>query len=140
MQDSKTMSVLVVVAIFMGGAGFFGGTLYQKSVTPASVLGGRPGGNTVGRNFGGGGMGFRPVVGEILSRDDKSITVKLTDGSSKIVLFSGTTLINKAEKVEASVLVVGELVRVFGATNPDGSITAQDIQLNPEQSQRGQGQ
>jgi hypothetical protein len=53
------------------------------------------GGNAGGRNFvtrggsgaagGGRGMGFRPVAGEIIKADDTSITVKLQDGSSKIV-------------------------------------------------------
>jgi hypothetical protein len=154
MKDSKTMLLMAAVAILMGGAGFFGGTLYQKNITPRYGENGRIGANMMGRGAGGfngtntgglggqrtGGMGFRPVVGNIISQDGKSITIQLTDGSSKIVLLSDTTVINKAEKVDASALVAGEVVRVFGTTNSDGSVTAQDIQLNPEQAQRGQSQ
>lgn len=148
MKNTKNVLLAVLGAILVGGLGFYGGTLYQKGkvdrLGSAGNVAGRPNG---AMPRGGGqnlptmetrGMGFRPVVGEILSKDDKSITVKLVDGSSKIVLFSQTTSINKAEQVDATALVAGETVRVFGLTNPDGSVTAQDIQLNPEQAQRGQ--
>jgi len=80
---------------------------------------------------GGNRTGFRPVYGEIVSSDDKSITVKLQDGSSKIVLFSDATQINKAEKAGKNDLQTGQQVAVFGTQNSDGSITAQNIQLNP---------
>lgn len=148
MKDSKSIIMVVLGASLIGGAGFFGGTLYQKSVTPKGVLGGRTGINAMGRGVGGvnggaaangaggqraGGMGFRPVAGQIISKDDKSITVKLQDGSSKIVMLSATTQINKAEKVDAVSLVVGGTVRVLGSVNTDGSVTAQDIQLGSVQ-------
>src|SRR4030042_5489194 len=74
--------------------------------------------------------GFRPVGGTILSFDEKSITVKLSDGSSKIVFISENSSINKTEEATASDLVVGEDVMVFGQENSDGSITATNIQLN----------
>lgn len=148
MKDPKNVLLAVLGAILIGGVGFYGGMLYQKGkvgrLGSAGNLVGRPSGAMLrggGQNLptmGNRGMGFRPVVGEILSKDDKSITVKLVDGSSKIVLFSQTTSINKAEQVDATALVAGETVRIFGMTNPDGSVTAQDIQLNPEQAQRGQ--
>lgn len=148
MIDPKYLLIVGVGAILIGGAGFFGGTLYQKSVTPKAVLGGRTGANATGRGFGGangaggvngvggqraGGMGFRPVAGQIISKDDKSITVKMQDGSSRIVLFSATTQISKAQTVDATTLAVGDTVRVIGTVNTDGSVTAQDIQLNPVQ-------
>lgn len=138
MKESKNILIAVLGAILIGGAGFFGGIIYQKSVTSKTPLSGRFGGNTMPRVAGdrsgagvqrAGGMGFRPVVGEIISKDDKSITVKLQDGSSKIVVLSETTQINKAEKVDAASLAVGGTVRVLGSVNADGSVTAQDIQL-----------
>ncbi len=78
------------------------------------------------------GMNGRPISGEILSSDDKSITVKLQDGSSKIVLLSDKTQINKATSVTKLDLKSGEKVAVFGSENSDGSVTAQNIQLNPQ--------
>ncbi len=77
--------------------------------------------------FGGGGQ----VLGEITSVDDKSITVKNQDGSSKIVILSDKTEINKASEAAKTDLKIGEKVSAFGTTNSDGSVTAQNIQLNP---------
>jgi len=81
--------------------------------------------------------GFRPVSGEIIKADTTSITVKLEDGSSKIILLSKNTAINRAEKVSAFDLTVGTTIAVFGSENPDGSITAQNVQINPDFSMRG---
>lgn len=140
MKEPKNILIAVLGAILIGGAGFYGGTLYQKSVTSKVAASGRAGGNMVGRGVGGaangaggqraGGVGFRPVAGQIIGKDDKSITVKMQDGSSKIVMLSSTTQISKAQSVDATSLTVGETVRVLGTVNTDGSVTAQDIQLN----------
>jgi len=60
-----------------------------------------------------------------------TITVKLEDGSSKIILLSEKTSINKASEGSITDLTAGEKVAVFGTTNADGSVTAQNIQINP---------
>jgi len=149
MKESKNVIIAILGSVLIGGAGFYGGTLYQKSVTSRGVLGGRAGANMMARGEGGlngvggqraGMMGFRPIVGQILSKDDKGITVKMQDGSSKIILFSATTTISKADKIDVTALNIGDAVRVIGSTNADGSVTAQDVQLNPAQSPQGQNQ
>jgi hypothetical protein len=71
------------------------------------------------------------VNGEIIAADEKSITVKLQDGSSKIVLLSDKTEINKTASTTKEDLKVGEKVAAFGTENSDGSVTAQSVQLNP---------
>ncbi|OGM26538.1 hypothetical protein A3D00_03485 [Candidatus Woesebacteria bacterium RIFCSPHIGHO2_02_FULL_38_9] len=119
----------IIVAVVVGAGGFFAGTKYQQSKTPANRFENLQGGRN-GTQQGRGG--FRPVNGEILSLDDKSITVKLTDGSSKIVFFTDNTVYNKSSEGSKSDLKVGEKVAVFGADNPDGSVTAQNVQLNPQ--------
>jgi len=131
-MNPKTILITVVVALAVGAGTFFAGTKYQQSKTPARQFRqldqSGPRGNA---NLPAGRQDLRPVAGEIVSADDKSITVKMTDGSSKIVILAASTEINKASTASVSELKVGEKVSVFGTNNSDGSVTAQNIQLNP---------
>ena len=132
--------ILVVVAV---GA-FFGGMKYRQSkgnnnfgqaFGSANVRGGLRG-SVVAR----GGGGF--TTGEILSKDDKSITVKMRDGSSKIIFFSGSTEIGKFITGATNDLAIGKSVMINGSANSDGSISAQSIQIRPPmpQNQKPQNQ
>jgi hypothetical protein len=124
--------IAIIVLIVGGGAGFFAGMKYQQSKTP--VFAGRNGGGFGGARGGGGTRnGFTPVNGQIINNGNNSITVQLPDGSSKIVLVTGSTQINKASLGTAADLTNGQKVAVFGSTNSDGSVTAQNIQINPIQ-------
>jgi hypothetical protein len=128
----KNISIIILV-IVVGAVSFYGGTKYQAAQTPVrgqfaqgqTARNGAPGVNNRIRMNGG------QTIGDIISRDDKSITVKLTDGSSKIILLSTTATVGKLDTIPATDLKVGDKVGVFGTTNTDGSITAQNIQLNP---------
>lgn len=121
----------VIVLVVGGGAGFYGGMKYQQSKTPAFA--GRNGGGFGEGRTGGARNGFTPVNGQIINTGNNSITVQLQDGGSKIVLITSTTQINKAAQGTTADLTNGERVAVFGATNTDGSVTAQNIQINPLQ-------
>jgi hypothetical protein len=133
MKNQKTIFLMIGVIVTAGGA-FFAGMKYQASKSPSFTrqfsnmqFGNRIGGNQQNRSR----MGGRSVMGEILNQDDKSITVKLPDGSSKIILFSNKTIVNKATEASTTDLKTGEQVAVFGNENSDGSVTAENIQLNP---------
>lgn len=146
-EDQNTYVKIVIVAVIVGIVSFGAGMKWQQKKTSAFVTAGNfmGAGNFAGRTGGPGMMGagqgrtgaarggFRPVSGEIISQDDTSITVKLADGSSKIVLLGDSTTINKADKAEKSDLVIGKQVAVFGSENTDGSVTASSIQLDPAQ-------
>ncbi|MCX6813709.1 MAG: hypothetical protein NT078_00545 [Candidatus Azambacteria bacterium] len=128
-MKNNNVLMIILVAIIVGAGGFFTGTKYQQSKSPAAsrqFAGGQGMRNGLGQ---GNRQGFRPVSGEIISADEKSVTVKLQDGSSKIVLFSSKMTINKAAEGTIADLKVGEKVSVFGTDNTDGSVTAQNIQL-----------
>jgi Domain of unknown function (DUF5666) len=126
--------VIVILALLVGGgAGFFGGMQYQKSQRPTF---GQFAGAGNGARGGSGAAGLRGrngngAAGDIISVDNNSITVKLPDGSSKIVLLTAATSINKASVAAVADLTVGERVSAFGTTNTDGSITATNVQINP---------
>lgn len=134
------MITIAIVSIVVGGLAFFGGMKYQESKGQRTGSrqfqsgGGMRGGQNGAGRFGG---GARPINGEILSADERSITVKLADGSSKIVLFNDKTSINKASEGTKDELKTGVKVAAFGTENFDGSITASNIQLNPEFGRMG---
>ncbi len=87
--------------------------------------------NGTGMMGGGGMMRGGGIVGSILSMDDKSFTVKLADGSSKIVLFTGSTTYSNTQTASKGDIKTGNQVAVFGASNSDGSVTATNVQINP---------
>lgn len=145
----KNPLIAVVLVIVVGVGAFYGGMQYQKGHSQTS------GGNQTGQFFaGGGGNGARngngrtgrgfgngagAVRGEIISSDGKTMTVKLPDGSSKIVIISSSTAIDQATSATPQDLTSGKQVMVFGSTNSDGSVTAQNIQLNPQERFGGAG-
>src|SRR5689334_21295796 len=113
MKNNPTL--MIVIGLVIAGGSFFGGMKYQESKRPtfSRQFGTNqgPGGQAGGRGAAGGGRGgFRPVAGEILSSDATSITVKLPDGSSKIVLITDKTEINKADTAKKEDLTVGQKV------------------------------
>lgn len=139
-MKQQNLIMVISVAIVVGIIGFFGGMKYQSMQSSRNGFAGnfnggvgqfqnRRGGtgiNGAGRN------GFRPVVGEILNQDNKSLTVKMADGSSKIVILSTITTVSKTTAGALADLKVGDTVAVNGIQNTDGSITAENIQLNPQ--------
>jgi flagellar basal body-associated protein FliL len=134
MKNKNTMMIIAVVLIIVAAAGgFFGGMMYQKNQVSSFGTTGR--GNYAGR-FGqtgqtGQNSSFRPVRGQVLSMTSDSLTVKMSDGSTKIVVLSSSTAFMQATKAALSDVKTGDTVNVVGTQNSDGSVTAQNIQLNP---------
>lgn len=134
-SNKNLILTAIIVAVVVGGASFYGGMLYQKTQV-RSTFGqfareGRTGQNPTnmrnGTNRGFGGA----IVGDVVSIDNDSLTVKLQDGSSKIVNLAQSTTYSKTETGSKTDLKNGTKVAAIGATNSDGSITAQNIQINP---------
>ncbi|MCX6813211.1 MAG: DUF5666 domain-containing protein [Candidatus Azambacteria bacterium] len=135
-MNKKIIMTVVITLIIAGGAGFYSGMLYGQSTNVNS----RAGLNRQGAGFamGAGQRGGSAQQnggfsgGEIIKKDDSSITVKLNSGSSQIILFSDTTKVMKSVQGLAGDLIVGEQVTVTGSKNQDGSLTAQSIQIRPQ--------
>jgi len=146
-HKNQLITGVVLATVIVGGGAFYGGMQYEKSslsqqglLRDRSKQFGGGGGQGQGRQFGGmrggpgGGANEDFSAGEITGKDDKSITLKTRDGSSKIVYFSDSTSIGKSEQGSVSDLSVGQQIMANGKSNPDGSLSAQNIQIRPAQS------
>lgn len=148
-MNTKNISIVAVASVALAGVSFYGGMKYQESKISnfqnlmsdqrqemfqqgegSGTRGIRTGtGANIPRN--GTGAGINAASGEVIAKDDKSITVKLRDGGSKIVFFSDKTIISKTAEGSQSDITAGEQVMVTGTINVDGSVTAALVQLRP---------
>lgn len=136
---NKILTTGIIVAIITGGGAFYGGMLYGKSQTKdnleqnfqqrAQQFGQNSAGNRGLRTGGQAGAGI--ANGEIISKDDKSIVIKLRDGGSKIIFYSTATEIGKFVSGALDDLIIGQNIMASGKTNEDSSLTAQSIQIRP---------
>lgn len=134
----KKIGIGIVALVLVSGISFYGGMRYEESKDPfvamrESGMQGGPigmqerfeseGGRTV--RMGGG------TAGEIIAKDDKSITVELRDGGSVIVFLTEATPVAKSAAGSIDDLMIGEEVVVSGTKNDDGSVTAENVQIKP---------
>lgn len=134
----------IVIAIVVGALGFYGGIQYQESQKASFSRNNQAfpsGANQQGTDRGQrSAMGVGPVSGEITKIDENTITIKTNDGSSKIVIYSTSTKVNKTSEGSISDLKVGGQIMTIGSTGSDGTITAQSISIgNQMQGMPGVG-
>lgn len=142
MKNKQTHIISMVILIIAVAIGcFFGGTKFQQKKLVSNFRTQMVGnlGQGMGRNAinndsiknRGQALGFRQNYGEIINIDEKTLTLKMTDGSSRIVLLSDSTTINQSVTATKTDLTVGTKIMVNGETNTDGSITSRNIEINP---------
>jgi PPE-repeat protein len=144
-SSGKKIIAYLIAGVILFGAGFWTGTYYQKKQTtsalPDATTGDRPtmpsgtSGNTPPSGQRTGGPGGGGVSGEIITKADKSLTVKKTDGSTVIVYFDDSTTVAKSETASSSALVVGTSVQVMGTTNSDKSVAGKSIMIQNKTSE-----
>lgn len=137
----KKLLLIFITAILVAGVGsFYGGMKYGQSKNSA--------GNLSRQNFqnlspeqrqqfsqtNGRGNGSNFLAGEVIAKDAQTLTLKMQDGSSKIVLFSDSTSVSKTVDGTVSDIEVGKQIMVSGQQNSDGSFTSKTIQLSPRMS------
>jgi flagellar basal body-associated protein FliL len=137
----KPIFIFIAVVLIVAAGAFYGGMKYNQSknhlsnftrqnfqnMTPEQrqqMLQGNIGGNAATRR-----TGSNFVSGEIISKDNNSLTVKLPDGGSKIIFLSASTTISKMTQGSANEIEVGKQITVSGIQNSDGSYTANNIQI-----------
>lgn len=157
---SKLIPIIITAAVIVGGA-FYGGMKYVESKNQRGELSQadfqslrnlspeerQQRFQELGANIGGifdqdheregfrgrfgSGNGSRSLSGEIISQSEGSFIIKLSDSSTKIVFISDSTQITKSVDGTLDDLNEGEQIFVIGNENPDGSYTAETIQLSP---------
>ncbi len=133
----KTIIISIVTAVVFGVGFFFVGYSYGKNSLPTNIGKNVMGQNSqrLGGNFNGQTRGVNTqnaINGEVISKDEKSITIKLKDGGSAIAFIgSGTTIYNTSTSTIESVSV-GKQIFISGTKNQDGSFSTQSIQIRGE--------
>lgn len=128
-MKSRNLLITIIILLVTGAGSFYGGMLYQKSTNKFSQPGQFSGGvRSTGLTRNGNQIG-RPVNGEISSVENNTMTIKTDDGSSKIIIYSDSTKVNKTSEGLKDDLKVGEQIMVIGSEGSDGTITAQSISL-----------
>ncbi len=129
-ENSKKIGLVIVGIIVLVGA-FYAGMTYGGNNVRASI-------NSKSMNFAqnmGGVRGNRNMGGftngQIIAKDDKSITVSLMSGGSKIIFLDSNTKVSKQAMGTMADLAVGTQVSIMGAANSDGSINATTVQIRP---------
>ena len=129
----KMLPFFIILLLIVAGSSFYGGMKYGES---------RGSGRDFGamqqrQQFGGPGRlnnsqsGASFIDGDILSKDEKSSTVKLRDGGSKIIFISDTTQVMTMATTSLDSLQTDMGVMISGTSNTDGSLTAKSIQIRP---------
>ena len=158
---NKLIIPIIAVAVIVGSGAFYGGMKYAENKSPrggfsradfqnlspeerqqrfqgfeanvSGAFGGDHEGSSGfrGGRFGSGPDGSRPLTGEVISQSGDSLTIKLSNGSTKIVFVTDSTQITKSVGGIVDDISEGEQILVGGTENPDGSYTATTIQLRP---------
>jgi len=143
-KKSSPIIVTVVAAIVCLGAGIaIGRYLLPNQAAGNNQAGARAANGQFGGQggqFAQGARGARAgagqnggfVNGELLKKDATSLSVKLRDGSTKLVLVTSSTKAIKTAEGTINDIAVGQQVMVTGSTNSDGSVTAQTVQVRPD--------
>ncbi len=139
MQHKKfDLVTLIIVTISMGIAGFFWGLLYQKNKGIKSQMG------EMGRQVRGmtkqrsGFQGKQSVSGEVVSVDENTITVKTSDGGSKVIVYTNDIKVDKTTEGAIADVVTGTNITTFGSES-NGTVVAERISVGVSVPQGREG-
>lgn len=136
-MPKKFLIIIFIAVIFAGAGGFFGGMEYRLDANVGGAFRDHQEGD-FSRRFdsmrgmrGMMGGSSSPLFGEIISQGEGSFTIKLSDGSTRIIFISDSTQITKSIDGILGDLEIAGQIFVSGEENPDGSYTAKTIQIRP---------
>ncbi|MCL5733754.1 MAG: hypothetical protein M1334_03845, partial [Patescibacteria group bacterium] len=118
MKKIQVIIIAIVVALVFGVAGYFIGSTYgnKSNLSGGQAYQSQNGQRVIFR----GGANSGVASGQIVSFDDKSITVKSSNGGSAVIFYSTSTEISKMATSSVSDLANNENITVIGSQNSDG--------------------
>lgn len=125
-KNVKQYVMGVLIAIVCFGGGYLAGKNQGGVQSSVSQNGGRQG-SGMNRTAFRGSAGL--LAGDVVSKDATSLSIKMRDGGSRVVLYSPSTSVLKSVAGVIDDVIQGEIITVSGTPNSDGSITAQSIQI-----------
>ncbi|MCF7860118.1 hypothetical protein K9M09_00655 [Patescibacteria group bacterium] len=146
MLDKKQLAFFLVIVIIVAAISFYSGRMsaakigtntFNNYAGQADRMGAAVNGQGAVMGRAGAGTGTaraNMLSGEIMSKDENSLTVKLPDGGSKIVFFSPTTVINQLSTSTLEALNIGQNIVANGNLNSDGSLSALTIESRADGS------
>lgn len=134
-MNTKHIAAAAVGAVIIAGGAFWAGTSYASAGRAPGPFGAGQGNLQFTGGAGKSGQAMRTLggatAGQIIASQDGTLTVQMADGSTKLVLVSGSTQVMKSTVGSLADLASGTEVSVTGTPNSDGSITAQSVQIRP---------
>jgi len=126
-------TTIIIIGLVLIAGSFYAGIKYNGDTTPAAQPNGADAGSgtRLGERGQSGSNSGGFTAGEIIAKDEKSITIKLRVSGSKIVFLTSATPVTKSVDGSISDLTVGTQVSVSGTANTDGSVSAQSVQIRP---------
>ena len=133
----KKILIVIISLIVVSGGSFYGGIKYaeskvsqgftQKDSQQQKFPQGATKEDSQSKNNGEARSNF--LSGEILTKDEQSLTLKIPNGGSKIVFFSEATDVTKSASGSSEDFKEGQQIMITGEENSDGSYIAQTIQI-----------
>lgn len=120
-MSKKIVVIIVVIVAF--GVGFGGGMLVSSHTKGSHNGKGRKHRHTLVGNRG------ATSSGVVLSDSGSSLTIKLSNGNTETIYTDSGTSYSQVSQIGSSNITDGATVRVMGAKNSDGSVTAKKIIL-----------
>lgn len=135
----ETYVGVVAAVVLVAGGAFWGGMAYQAHKSPPIAMGSivlPPPRVSAGANAPKTGA----AIGQVVSTSASGFTVKMPSGAMQSVVYTSSTTasmsVTKTTALSPKDIAVGENVFAPGVLNPDGSITAQQIQVTPAASKK----
>lgn len=127
----KKEITFLIILILVAGISFYVGMEYQQKKLPQRAFFQREG---AGQSFN--QIRERMLSGEVISKDEKSLTLKLVDGSTRIVFISESTKVSKMTDGSLNDVQIGNQVMIVGNQTTEGTFLAEQIQISPRMFQR----